>query len=137
MDILTGFDRLTGKANYGPIKAAANEIGEVDPQTLIGLNALLIGISSGVLSFPRPLGDDVAQIVLGVNALTLSDMEPLSEGEEELNPDQMHAIYTTGHNILSGLKKANVIGSINPNNGQYNLTKRGRQHAAGLLQALR
>lgn len=137
MDILTGFDRLTGIANYGPFTAVANEIGEVDPQTLIGLEALLIGISSGVLSFPRPLGDDVAQIVLGVNALTLSDMEPLSEGEEELHPDQIHAIYTTGNDILSGLQKAKVIGSINSDDGQCDLTKRGKQHAAGLLQALR
>lgn len=136
MDILTGFDRLTGIANYGPFIAVANEIGEVDPQTLTGLKALLIGISSGVLSFPRPLGDDVAQKVLGVNALTLIDMEPLSKGEEELNPDQMHAIYTTGHNILSGLQKAYVIGSIDPNNGQCDLTNRGKQHAAGLFREL-
>lgn len=136
MDILTGFDRLTGIANYGPIIAAANELGEFDPKTLIGLKALLIGISSGVLSFPRKLGDDVAQMVLGVKALTLTDMVPLSEGEEELNPDQMHAICTTGDNILSGLQKAYVIGSIDPNNGQCDLTNRGKQHAAGLFREL-
>lgn len=135
MNLLTQLDKLTGNANYKPIIAAANEIGEVDQAALTHLKALLIGITSGSLVFPRRLGDDVAQIVLGVNSLTLVDMKPLSEDEEELYPDQIHGIYTTGNDILSGLQKANVIGGINPD-GQCDLTKRGQQHAAELLKVL-